>query len=111
MIKINYCIENWENEFDFHYFSDIDYKVFPTELSTFVATPAIKAKFRYLSNDPKPNSVIDSRTDSAKVSDIIRIWSQVLRKDEQFLWNEIAGRDLTKIFSLLFVSNMGRMQP
>ena len=72
----------------------------PTELSTYVATPAIKAKFRYPSQDPKPNSVIDTRTDSAKVSDILRIWSQVLRPDEKLLWSEIAERDLTQTLTL-----------
>ena len=74
--------------------------MFPNELSIFLATPAIKAKFRYPSKDPKPNSVIDTRTASAKVSDMIRIWSQVLREDEQLLWSEMAERDLTKTISL-----------
>ena len=72
----------------------------PHELSVFLATPGIKAKFRYPAKDPKPNLITDNRSDSAKVSDIIRIWSQVLRKDEQVIWNGIAERDISKAISL-----------
>ena len=77
IIGINYCIEDWENEFDFHYFSDINYNLCPHELSVFLVTQSIKAKFRYPVKDPKPNLITDNRSDSAKVSDIIRIWSQI----------------------------------
>ena len=72
----------------------------PRELSVFMATPAIKAKFKYPTKDPEPNLITDNRSDSAKVSDIIRIWSQVLRKDEQVIWNGIAERDISKAISL-----------
>ena len=55
----------------------------PHELSVFIATPVIKAKFKYPVKDPEPNLITDNESDSVKVSDIIRIWSQVLRKDKQ----------------------------
>ena len=69
-------------------------------MSLIFITLVTYTKFRFPSHDPKPNSVIDTRTDSQKVSDIIRIWSQVLRPDEKLLWSEIAEIDLTQTLSL-----------
>ena len=34
------------------------------------------------------------------MSDIFRIWSQVLTKEETDIWNEVSGRDLSKDISL-----------
>ena len=71
-----------------------------SDFSVFVATPAVKAKFRYPSKDPLPNLIEDTQTDSEKVSDILRIWSQILTPAEQAVWNEIAERDISKAISL-----------
>ena len=71
-----------------------------SDFSVFAATPAVKAKFKYPSKDPLPNLIEDTRTDSEKVSDILRIWSQILTPAEQVIWNEIAERDISKAISL-----------
>ena len=42
----------------------------------------------------------DTRTDEDKVSDILRIWCQVLTDDEQNIWNGIAERDLSQNITL-----------
>ena len=44
--------------------------------------------------------VDDTRSDSQKVSDILRIWSQIRTPDETLIWNEIAERDLEQTISL-----------
>jgi hypothetical protein len=64
------------------------------------AVKAQKAKFRFPSSDPADNVVIDTRTPEQKMSDILRIWSQLLTKDETKIWNEISHRDLTNDVSL-----------
>ena len=64
------------------------------------AVKAQKAKFRFPSSDPADNVVIDTRTLEQKMSDILRIWSQLLTKDETKIWNEISHRDLTNDVSL-----------
>ena len=71
-----------------------------SDFSAFVATDSVKAKFRFPSKDPVPNLIEDTRSDSQKVSDILRIWSQILTTDEKLIWNEIAERDLSKTISL-----------
>jgi hypothetical protein len=50
--------------------------------------------------DPKENLVLDKRSDLQKVTDILRIWSQLLTSEEQEIWNNIAERDLTRDISL-----------
>ena len=71
-----------------------------SDFSVFVASNAVKAKFLYPSKDPLPNLIEDTRSDSQKVSDILRIWSQILTPEEEFIWNEIAERDILKAISL-----------
>ena len=44
--------------------------------------------------------MIDKRTDKQKVNDILRIWSQVLDKQELELWSDIAERDISHDISL-----------
>ena len=131
--------EHWENEFDFHFFSDHELfdnsnevtsnaqlassavkaqKEFDFHFSddneplsnsegvtshaqlASAAIKAQKAKFRFPSSDPKENQVIDTRTPEQKMSDILRIWSQLLTKDETQIWNEISNRDLSRDISL-----------
>ena len=42
----------------------------------------------------------DTRTDVEKISDILRVWSQVLTPAEQNLWNDVAERNLSHDISL-----------
>ena len=92
-------------EFDFH-FSDENEPLSISEGVTShsqlasAAVKAQKAKFRFPSSDPADNQVIDTRTPEQKMSDILRIWSQLLTKDETKIWNEISNRDLTNDISL-----------
>ena len=44
--------------------------------------------------------MIDNRTAEKKMSDILRIWSQVLTREETQVWNKIRERDLSKDISL-----------
>ena len=64
------------------------------------AVKAQKAKFRFPKMDPADNVVTCTRTPEQKMSDILRIWSQLLTKDETKIWNEISHRDLSKDVSL-----------
>ena len=66
----------------------------------FSATKATRAKFRFPSKDPVDNTIQDTRNDSEKVNDILRMWCQVLTEDEQAIWNGIAERDLTQNLTL-----------
>ena len=73
--------EQWEGEFDFHYFGD--HELFSSEVTSIsnlasAASKAQKAKFRFPSSDPKENQVIDNRTPEQKMADILRTWSQLL---------------------------------
>ena len=66
--------ELWENEFDFHYFSD--YQLFSNEVNSSAqlasaAAKAQKAKFKFPSSDPQENQVIDNRTSEQKMADIL----------------------------------------
>jgi hypothetical protein len=92
--------EEWENQFDFCYFDQLYCQDVDTNVSAYSVSPATKAKFCFPSKDPQENLVIDKRSDSQKVTDILRIWSQLLTSDEQEIWNEIAERDLTRDISL-----------
>ena len=49
-----------------------------SDFSVFAATAAVKTKFKFPSKDPLPNLIEDTLTDSEKVSDILRIWLQIL---------------------------------
>ena len=100
IIEINYFIENWENGHDFCFISDKHYEMCQSEFSVFTATVAVKAKYKFPSKDPLPNLIEDTRTDSQKVSDILRIWSQILTPTEEVIWNEIAERDISNTISL-----------
>ena len=46
------------------------------------AVKAQKAKFRFPKMDPADNVVTCTQTPEQKMSDILRIWSQLLTKDE-----------------------------
>ena len=48
-----------------------------------------KAKFCFPTKDPAENLVDDIRSDSEKVTDILRIWSQILTHEEKLIWNDI----------------------
>ena len=56
----------------------------------------MKAKFRYPVSDPTPIEISDQRTDAQKVEDILRMCAQILKPEEQKIWNQIAERDITK---------------
>ena len=83
--------ELWENEYDFVYLSDHYLDSASTlNAETNIATAAIraqKAKFRFPSKDPQISDIVDKRTDSQKMSDILRISSQVLNREEINIWN------------------------
>ena len=100
MPSYDFLQEEWENQFDFCYFDQLYSQEVDTNVSAYYVSPATKAKFRFPSKDPQENLVIDKRSDSQKVTDILRIWSQLLTSDEQEIWNEIAERDLTRDISL-----------
>ena len=88
--------EEWKNQFDFCYFDQLHYHDGSTNISSYSVSPATKAKFCFPSKDPKENLVLDKRSDSQKVTDILCIWSQLLTSEEQEIWNDIAERDLTR---------------
>ena len=65
--------EQWENECDFCYLNQIEYECpsnpkapETSDISTYVVSPATKAKFRFPSKDPDENIVIDNRNDAEK---------------------------------------------
>ena len=84
-MEIDYCAEAWEDQHDFHYLND--YMTVIQNVSAFQVNPAVRAKFRYPSSDPTPNEIEDERTDAQKVEDILRIWAQILKPEEQKIWN------------------------
>ena len=104
-------IEEWEGENDFHYFdlpilvsdseseSDNDSDSEVITVPTFTASSATKAKsaarakYRFPSKDPSDNVVKDTCTDEEKVSEILRLWCQLLTDDEKKVWNSIAERN------------------
>jgi hypothetical protein len=69
-------------------------------MNVHVASKDIKKKFRFPTSDPSENLIVDDRTDSKKVVDILRIWSQVLTLAEAEIWRDIAERDVMKDISL-----------
>ena len=91
--------------YDFAYF-DHSYEEKNSDISwaenvnAFPASAALKTKFRFPAKDPEEHKMIDKRTDQQKVNDILRIWSQVLDKQEMELWSEIAERDISHDISL-----------
>ena len=90
----------WEGEHDFAYLGE-NYQFSDTvNLNVHSASKDIKKKFRFPTSDPVENSIVDNRTDSEKVADILRIWSQVLTPAEAQIWSDIAERDVTKDISL-----------
>ena len=92
--------EEWENQFDFCYFAQLYSQEVDKDISANYLSPATKAKFHFPSQDPQENLVVDTRSDSQKVTDILCIWSHLLTSDEQDIWNDIAERDLTHDISL-----------
>ena len=96
----NLIIEELDTENDFYYLSQKYYECKNSDISAFAVSNSAKAKFRFPSKDPSQNLVDDMRSDSEKVTDILRIWSQILTPDEQLIWSDIAEQDLTKAISL-----------
>ena len=82
IVDIEYFIEEWDQENYFCYINDKQYEMCESDFSAFVVSNSVKAKFRFPSKDPVPNLIEDTRSDSQKVSDILRIWSQILTPDE-----------------------------
>ena len=58
------------------------------------ATRLLKAKFKYPTRDPQPNTVQDKRTELEKIQSILRITSQILDKDTLQIWNSVCERNL-----------------
>jgi hypothetical protein len=92
-------METWEGECDFAYLQETYHFNDELEIDANVASD-IKRKFRFPTQDPSENVIIDARQDSQKVADILRIWSQVLKPEEAEIWSDIAERDVTKDISL-----------
>ena len=92
-------METWEGECDFAYLQETYHFKDELEIDANVASD-IKRKFRFPTQDPSENVIIDDRQDSQKVADILRIWSQVLKPEEAEIWSDIAERDVTKDISL-----------
>ena len=97
---INYFTEEWTNEHDFTFLDDKLYEISQEDFSAFVVSPTVKARFKFPACNPSPNLIVDNRSDAQIVSDILRIWCQILTQSEQDVWNEIAQRDLSKAISL-----------
>ena len=93
-------MESWEGECDFAYLDETYHFNDTLDIDANVASKEIKRKFRFPSQDPSENVIVDDREDSKKVADILRIWSQVLTPDEAEIWSDIAERDVTKDISL-----------
>ena len=72
-MEIHYFVEDWEGQNDFHYLND--YVTDNKNFSVFMASPAVKAKFKYPTGDLTPNEIQDDRSDSEKIQDILRIWA------------------------------------
>ena len=64
------------------------------------ASKAQRAKFRLPREDPPQSDIIDIRSDSQKMQDILRTWSQCLNQEETDVWNQICERDLSRDISL-----------
>jgi hypothetical protein len=92
-------METWEGECDFAYLQETYHFNDELEIDANVASD-IKRKFRFPTQDPSENVIIDARQDSQKVADILCIWSQVLKPEEAEIWSDIAERDVTKDISL-----------
>ena len=60
------------------------------DFSAFVVSPTVKARLKFPARDPSPNLIVDNRSDAQIVSDILRIWCQILTQSEEDVWNEIA---------------------
>ena len=100
MTSFEFLEEEWIDQFDFCYFDQVHYHDWTTNISSYYVSPATKAKFRFPAKDPIDNLILDKRSDSQKVTDILRIWSQLLTTEEQEIWNEIAERSLSHDISL-----------
>ena len=85
---------------DFYYLSQKVYECKNSDISAFAVSNSAKAKFGFPAKDLAENLVDDIRSDSEKVTDILRIWSQILTPDEKLIWSDIAERDLSKAISL-----------
>ena len=92
-------MEEWEGQFDFGYLPDTYIFNNKVDIDTYSAID-VKQKFRFPVRDPSENLISDTRTDSQKVSDILRVWSQILTPEESSIWSDIAERDVTKNISL-----------
>ena len=52
------------------------------------------AKFCHPRVDPKPNLIVDNRSEQQKLERILRTLNQILTKDQLEVWNQLAERDL-----------------
>ena len=73
-------MEMWEGECDFAYLQETYHFNDELEIDANVASD-IKRKFRFPTQDPSENVITDTRQDSQKVADILRVWSQVLKPE------------------------------
>ena len=74
----NFIIEEWDTENDFYYLSQKLDEGKNSDISAFAVSNSAKAKFCFPSKDPSQNLVNDMRSDSEKVTDILRNWSQLI---------------------------------
>ena len=59
-----------------------------------------RSKFKFPREDPPQSDIVDLRSDSEKLTDILRTWSQCLSGPELSIWNQICERDLSRDISL-----------
>ena len=76
IVDIEYFFEDWDQQNELCYIDQKQYEC-ESDISAFVPSNSVKAKFSFPSKDPVPNFIEDNRSDSQKVSDILRIWSQM----------------------------------
>ena len=77
---INYFTEEWTNEHDFTFLDDKLYEISQEDNSAFVVSPTVKARLKFPARDPSPNLIVDNRSDAQIVSDILRVWCQILTR-------------------------------
>ena len=95
--------EEWENENDFSFYSD--YELYNNEINVqsqlaSASSKLQRSKFKFPREDPPQSDIVDLRSDSQKLTDILRTWSQCLSGPELSIWNQICERDLSHDISL-----------
>ena len=78
MPRFEFLTEQWKDQNDSCYISEYECEQDCTDILACPVSPATKAKFKFPSKDPTENIIKDTRSDSEKVTDILRIWSQLL---------------------------------